>query len=123
MTNAAVHVPSDPIDDGASEFSVLDFLTVLARHKWFLLLPMVATSLVIGGLSFLIAPRYTSMVILMPPQQTSSAGSVALAQLGSLSSLGVGGLGKSPVDMYVSLKRSVTVEDALIEHFDFVPRV
>ncbi len=71
MTNVAAHTTSDTVDDASTEFSFLDFLTMLVRRKWFLVSATLATGFVVGGLSFLIAPRYTSAVTLMPPQQTA----------------------------------------------------
>ena len=118
MTNMTEPTPSASVDDGAAEFSIFDFLTVLARRKWFIVAAAFVTGIIGVCLSFLIAPKFTATVTLLPPQQTSGAGSAALAQLGNLASLGVGGLGgKNPVDMYVALMRSETVEDTLINRF------
>lgn len=118
MTNAADRIPPDPVDDGTADFSFLNFLTLLARRKRFLLSITFATAILCTCISFLIAPQYTSAVTLMPPQQTGTGSSIALAQL---SSLGVGGLGgKSPVDTYVGLMRSLTVENALIQRFNLL---
>jgi uncharacterized protein involved in exopolysaccharide biosynthesis len=105
------------VDDGAADFSIFEFLTTLALQKRFLLIATLGTGIVGVCFSFLVAPTYTATVTLMPPQQAGSAGSAALAQLGSLASLGGVGV-KNPVDMYVALMRSVTVEDLLIDRFD-----
>ncbi len=112
---------SESVDNGLADFSIFDFLTLLARRKRFLLTGTLGAGLLGLCLSYLFPTRFTAAIILMPPQQTSGAGSAALAQLGNLASLGMGGLGgKSPVDMYVALMRSVTVEDALIDRYGLV---
>ena len=101
------------------EFLVFDLLTTLARRKGFILAWTLGMALLIGGISFLLPPQFTTSVTLLPPQQSSSSGAAALAQLGGLSMLGQGGLGlKSPVDMYVSLMRGNNVEEAMIRRFD-----
>jgi tyrosine-protein kinase Etk/Wzc len=101
------------------EFSVFDLLTTLASRKKFILAWTVGASLAVGGMSFLLPPQFTATLTLLPPQQSSSSGAAALAQLGGLSMLGQGGLGiKSPVDLYVSLLRGNNVEEAMIQRFD-----
>lgn len=65
--------------------------------------------------------RYTASVTLLPPQQGSSSSGAMLAQLGNLGALASmgGGLSlKNPNDLQVSLLKSRTVEDAMVERFD-----
>jgi tyrosine-protein kinase Etk/Wzc len=120
LESAGREVPTPaPEHAGASEFSVLELLTTLARRKGFLLAWTFGIGVVVGGLSFLVTPTYTANVALLPPQQSGPSGAAALAQLGGLSMLGQGGLGlKNPVDMYVSMMRGNNVEDAMIRRFD-----
>ncbi len=108
------------------EASLLDLLIVLARRRrwitgWTLSLT-VATVLV----SFLIPNEYTAETVVLPPSQNSSmaagllsqfAGNSALATMAS-STLGI----KNPDDIYVSLFRTRTVEDAMIQRFDLEKR-
>jgi capsule polysaccharide export protein KpsE/RkpR len=55
----------------------------------------------------------------LPPQQPQSAAASALASLGALSGLAGGSLGsvKTTADQYVSLMRSVNVQDRLVDRF------
>jgi len=114
-----------PIEHQATpedSFSFLEILTVLARGKWLIFRSTLGAAVLATGLSYLVQPKFTATTTLLPPQSASS-GSALLAQLGSeagaLGSLGAGSLGmKSPVDMYVSLMKSETVEDAVIRRFD-----
>jgi tyrosine-protein kinase Etk/Wzc len=75
--------------------------------------------------SLLLPNRYEAKIVLMPPSQSSSAGSALLGQLGNIGSLGslasMTGLSmKNPADMYLSFLTSRTVEDALIKRFDLM---
>ena len=106
------------------EIRFLDVLIVLANHKWLVLgLPLLAAALAFAA-SFLITPRYTSTVMIMPPQQQQSSGvSAMLGQLGGLAGMagGLGGL-KNPSDLYVGLLESRTVADNLIVRFKLKER-
>jgi uncharacterized protein involved in exopolysaccharide biosynthesis len=72
------------------------------------------------GASYLYPERFQSATSLITPQQ-QSASSSALAALSSLSALtGVGGSVRTPADQYVSLLRSNTVSDRIIDQFDLM---
>ncbi len=78
--------------------------------------------LVAGVLACILLPaQYTASTAILPPQQGSSSGTAMMAQLnalGSVASLGSGGLGlKNPNDLQVAMMKSRTVEDAMIDHF------
>jgi uncharacterized protein involved in exopolysaccharide biosynthesis len=70
--------------------------------------------------------KYTAATLILPPGQNSSMSSALMGQIGgsgALASLAGGSLGiKNPGDMYVSLLRSRTVEDALIRRFALMDR-
>jgi tyrosine-protein kinase Etk/Wzc len=82
-----------------------------------------ALAIALGGtaLALLLPRRYTATVTIMPPQQGSSSSGAMLAQisnLGALASMG-GSLGiKNPNDLQVSLLKSRTLEDAMVERFN-----
>lgn len=106
-------------DAGEREFSVLDILIVLAKHKKLIIwLPVVAAiaSLVI---SFALPNVYKANAKLLPPQQAQSGASALLSQLGGAAGVfaGAGGL-KNPNDLYIGMLKSRTVADKLIAKFD-----
>jgi tyrosine-protein kinase Etk/Wzc len=109
------------VEDISEEISLIDLLTILAGRKWFILTitAFFATAAVI--IALLLPKRFTASVSLMPPQQNSSIGGALASQLGSLggvAALSGGSLGlKNPVDMYVAMIKSRTVEDAMIQRF------
>ena len=104
------------------EISLLDVVIVLARNRRRILRTTLVVA-ILGLLTAVLLPvRYTATTSLLPPQQTSPAGSALLAQLGSLSQLAnvAGGSSlplKSPNDLEIALLKSRTVEDAVIQRF------
>lgn len=104
------------------EISVLDLLIVLANRKRTIFFVTVGFAIASIIVSLLLPVRYTATVTLLPPQQNSSLSTQLSSQFGSLGSMamlaaGGGGLLKSANDMYASMFRSHTVEDAMIERF------
>ncbi len=97
---------------------LLDVLVPLAEHfKLLVFGPLLVGALALG-ITYLIPPTFTATTVFLPPQQQQSAAASALASLGALSSLaGAAGAIKSPADQYVSLLRSTTVTDRLIDEF------
>src|SRR6266705_1012644 len=112
---------SSAADD--DEVSLLDLLIVLAKHKRIVLgLPAIA-AIVAAVISFLLPNIYTGTTRILPPQQSASAASALLTQLGGaaggLAGAAGGGLGiRSPNDLYVGMLKSRTVADNLIGRFD-----
>lgn len=97
----------------------MDFLLPLAQ-RWgrLIMYPFLFGAAAVAA-TFLIAPTFTSTTVLLPPQQNQSAASGALASLGVLAGIAVGGA-RSPADQYVSLMLSNTTIDRLIDRFDLM---
>jgi tyrosine-protein kinase Etk/Wzc len=103
---------------------LLDFLIILSKRRKFIFLFTIGAA-VLGVLVALILPNmYIAVTLILPPAQNPSASSALLGQLGGSSSLAsVASLGmRNPGDMYVSLLRSRTVEDAVIQRFKLMNR-
>src|ERR1700691_1037167 len=113
-------------DSSAEEVHLLDLLIILSKRRkficWFTLGAAILTAIIV----LLIPSRYTAETVVLPPGQNSSMSSALLSQLGgsgALASAAGASLGiKSPGDMYVSLFRGRTVEDALIQRFGLMAR-
>lgn len=121
LTKLETGTGTDLVVPADEEISLLDLLIVLARRRNFLL-KTVLTFAVLGLLlAFVLPTRYTATTAILPPQQSSSAGSALMSQLGSMASLASGGgaLGalKNPNDLQVAMLKSRTVEDAMIDRF------
>jgi uncharacterized protein involved in exopolysaccharide biosynthesis len=125
-------IQTEPIGDAhnsslpepAGEVDALDILIGMARHKRFILRFTLGAAVVAAVIALLIPNRYTATTIVLPPAQSSISSSI-LGQLGSspLAAYAGAAIGiKSSGDMYVSLFRSRTVEDALIQRFGLMAR-
>jgi uncharacterized protein involved in exopolysaccharide biosynthesis len=105
------------------EISLLDLLIVLAKHKRIVLgVPLVA-AVAAAVISLLLPNIYTGTTRILPPQQSSSAATALLSQLGGalggLAGLAGGAAGiRNPNDLYVGMLKSRTVADNLISRFE-----
>lgn len=114
------------IAHGGEEHEVAfpELLIVLARHKSFILkfvlIVMVLTAIVAWGL---LHPRYTAETKILPPQQSQSIAAAAASQLGPLAALAGSGLGlRNSSELYVSMLRSDTIADAMIDRFSLMKK-
>jgi tyrosine-protein kinase Etk/Wzc len=110
------------------EIHVLDLLIILSKHRKFIFCVTIGLAILTAAILLLVSNQYTAATVVMPPSQPSSVGSAMLSQLGgagagALASLAGGSLGiKNPSEMYVSLFRSRTVEDSVIQRFNLQTR-
>jgi uncharacterized protein involved in exopolysaccharide biosynthesis len=105
------------------EISLLDLLIVLAKHKRIVLGVPVAAAVAAAVTSLLMPNIYTGTARILPPQQSSSAATALLSQLGGalggLAGLAGGAAGiRNPNDLYVGMLKSRTVADNLISRFE-----
>src|SRR5712691_1680118 len=106
-----------------SDVGLLDLLIIVAKHKWIVLgVPFIAA---IGAaiISLLLPNVFTGTTRILPPQQSASAASALLNQLGGaiggVAGATGGALGiRNPNDLYVGMLRSRTVADNLISRFE-----
>jgi len=104
-----------------NEISLIDLLIVLAERKRIILWVTAVFVLLAIVASLLLPQRFTATVTLLPPQQNTSMSAALASQVGNLggmaalagSSLGI----KSPNEMIVSMLKSRTVEEAMVQHF------
>ncbi len=107
---------SPPYEETIDSWGVL--LVLASNWRW------IAGSAVLGAvvgvlLSILLHPTFTAEAIIVPPQQSTSATSSLLGQLGMISGLTGGssfGL-KSPADMYIGILQSRTIAYDIIAKF------
>lgn len=110
-------------DDKSGEFSLLELLIVLAKHKKLIIgLPSVI-SLIAAVYVVLATPIYTATAKILPPQQSQSSSAAMLQQMGGLASLASNVVGfRNPNDVYVAMLKSRTVAYNLIERFGLMER-
>jgi tyrosine-protein kinase Etk/Wzc len=113
------------------QWAILDTLIVLGRRRGFIGRFTLGAAILTTVVIFLVPNKYTATSVVLPPNQNSSMSSALLSQMSGsgtgganvLASLAGAGLGlKNSNDMYVSLFRSRTVEDAVIQHFGLMAR-
>src|SRR6266852_6216737 len=114
-----------PVEENASaedEVSLLDLLIVLDKHKRIVLGVPFVVAIAAAIISLFLPNIYTGTARILPPQQSASAASALLNQLGGalggLGGLAGGGIGvRNPNDLYVGMLKSRTVADNLIARF------
>ena len=120
QTDSDKHEDSSAAED--DEVSLLDLLIVLAKHKRVVLGVPLAVAIGAAIVSVLLPSIYTGTARILPPQQSASAASALLNQLGGalggLAGAAGGALGRNPSDLYVGMLKSRTVADNLIARFD-----
>lgn len=113
-----------PRDD--RDISLLDLLTVIARHRFQIVKIALCITLVGVIVSLLLPLRYTAITSILPPQQSSSAGASLLAQLGGLSSAApLGSMSmalRNPNELQIGMLKSRSVEDAVLDRFHLLER-
>ncbi len=107
----------------SDEISLLELLIVLAKHKRVVLGFPALTAVASAIIVFVLPSIYTGSARILPPQQSASAASALLNQLGGalggLAGTAGGALGiRSPNDLYVGMLKSRTVADNLISRFE-----
>jgi tyrosine-protein kinase Etk/Wzc len=108
-------------DVPAQKVYLLDILIILSKRRKFIFWFTVGATILTAIAVVLLPSSYTATTLVLPPSQNSSMSSALLGQLGgssALASVAGSSLGiKNPSDMYISLFRSRTVEDAMIQRF------
>lgn len=105
------------VDDGP-QIGLVEVLTWLGEAKRGIAIVTIAAAVVSLAVALLLPPQFTARVSMLPPanqQQGGAAG--ALAALGALGGLALGGglVPKTPDEMYVALLKSDSVQRALDE--------
>jgi uncharacterized protein involved in exopolysaccharide biosynthesis len=115
-----------PAEENASandEVSLLDLLIVLAKHKRIVLGVPLVVAIGAAITSFLLPNIYTGTTRILPPQQSASAATALLNQLGGAVGMLAGATGgtlgiRNPNDLYIGMLKSRTVADNLIARFE-----
>lgn len=106
------------------EVHLLDILTILSTYRKFILIFTAGMTILACVVSLLLPKKYTATTLVMPPSQSGS-GSSLLSQLSGSGLAAIAGadLGiKSTGETYISLLRSRTVEESMVQRFGLMPR-
>ena len=105
------------------DLTFLDILLIVTQRKKLVGLVTAGCTVLALILAFALPQEYTATVIILPPQGSSSMSSMLASQLSGMNSAmgGVAGsmLGMKNInDMYVSMLKSRSVEDAVIQRYE-----
>ena len=104
-----------PPEDG---ISVIDLLIVLAKHKWLIIGLPLLVGICAAVYSLSLPPIYTATAKILPPQASQSSAAAMLSQMGGMGGSAGAALGiKNPNEMYVSMLKSRTVVDNMVQRF------
>ncbi len=115
--------PPKNIDD-QDEINLLDLLLVLAK-RWKMIIGIPFVVAVITAIITLFMPNiYTAKTMIIPSDDSSGGmGAALMAQLGGLASIAGGSLGgKTTSDLYVTMLKSETIKDPIIDKFKLMDR-
>lgn len=115
--NASFPDPRSSVPGPEDEISLLDLLLALAK-RWRMIVGVTFAAGVIAALMTLMMPNiYTARTMILPAQDDKGMMSVMMAQLGGLAGL-TGGVGNPTTsDLYVTMLKSETVKDPIIDRF------
>ena len=109
--------PPQPEDD---EINLLEYLLVIVKHKKLIFITCVVTFILTCGITLQLPNIYLSTARILPPQERQSSISSMIGGLGGLAALaGVSVEGGSSL-LYVSMLKSRTISDAIIQRFDLM---
>lgn len=113
----------DTVSRAEEGVSLLDLAIVLAKYKRFIFCTVFIGTVAATLVALVMAPEYSAVARILPPQQQQTPAAAMLGQLGSLASAAGGAVGlKNPADLYIGMIKSRTIADALIEKFDLLKR-
>lgn len=117
------HIPQPPnIEPVANPepppLSIVDYLLVIVRHKKMILLTTVGVALLTALYTLTMPNIYTATTLILASEDDKGGMSAMMAQLGGLAGIAGGSIGgPSKTDLYVSMLKSETVRDPIIDRF------
>lgn len=117
MTEQPAHLPEHE-DAPEEEINLLALAHTIVRRRRFIITWTSAATLLAVVLSLLKPNIYTATALIVPDEADKSGMSAMMAQFGGLASLAGGSLGgKTMGDLYVTMLKSETVRDPIIDRF------
>jgi tyrosine-protein kinase Etk/Wzc len=102
-----------------TRIDLLEVLLILSQRKATLLKVTLAAAVLATILSLFLPQMYTATTTILPPQQTQSALTEMLGQLGSIVRMTDSDLEfNNPADLFIGMLKSRVVEDRMINRFD-----
>lgn len=109
--------------DDSDEINLLDLLLVLAKRWRMIILVPFAVAVLTAGITLLMPNIYTAKTMIIPSDDGSGSMSALMAQLGGLAGMAGGSLGgKTTADLYVTMLKSETIKDPIIDQFKLMEK-
>lgn len=118
-----------------AEFAIMDFIRHCWKRKWFFIIPVVITSVLLVAFSILtikmkpekspLPNKYTSTALLLVRESSDTSGlSSSVSALASLGGINLGSLGAESSNgvLITAIAETNSFKDAIIEEFDLVSR-
>jgi len=103
------------------KLSLFDYLQIIANRKKMIFLVTFATALATVGYTLLLPNIYAARTMILPAQEDKGLMSVMMGQLGGLANLaGAAVGGTTTADLYVSMLKSESVKDPVIDRFSLM---
>lgn len=104
--------------NSSQAINLADYVQVLAKRTGMILKLCMATAVLTAGYSLLQPNIYSATALLIPAQEEKGLAAALTSQLGGLANLAGGSVGGATIaDLYVSMLKSETIKDPIIDRF------
>ena len=123
MSQAEPITPNNTPQPDQDEINLLDLLLVLAK-RWRMIVGVpFAVAVITAGITLLMPNIYTAKTMIIPSDDSSAGMGALMAQLGGLAGMAGGSLGmKTTGDLYVTMLKSETIKDPIIDRFKLMEK-
>lgn len=105
-------------DPDPDEINLLDLLLVLAKHRKMIVGVPFVVAVVTAIITLFMPNIYTAKTMILPGDEDKGMMGAMMAQMGGLANLAGGALGgPTKTDLYVTMLKSETIKDPIIERF------
>lgn len=110
----------DSIED-SSEISIIDLLLVIVSHKKMIICNTIAAVVLTVCITLLMPNIYTATTLILPAEEDKGGMSAMMGQLGGLAGLAGASIGgATKTDLYITMLKSETVRDPIIDRFNLM---
>jgi len=99
--------------------SLVDYLLVIVRHKKLIMFTTMGVAVLTALMTLLMPNIYTATALIVATEDDKGSMNAMMSQLGGLAGIAGGGAlgGPTKAEMYVSMLKSETIKDSIIDRF------
>lgn len=110
--------PSNLEPDSTPEISIIELLLAIVRHKKMILITTFGAALLTAAITLRMPNIYTATTLILATEDDKGGMGAMMAQLGGLAGIAGGSIGgPTKTELYVSMLKSETVMDPIIDRF------